>query len=71
MDQLKPFSAYRRKDYVTPRSMREAYGRPVRLADDEGASWIDELANMVRCVKATLWIAVVLVASWLAFVVVT
>lgn len=32
----KPFSEYRHKDYVTPRSMKEAYGHePVLYTDEE------------------------------------
>lgn len=34
--QYKPFSEYRHKDYVTPRSMKEAYGHdPVLYTDEE------------------------------------
>lgn len=32
---FKPFSEYRHKDYVTPRSMKEAYGYDIELHTEE------------------------------------
>ena len=34
----KPFSEYRHKDYMTPRSLKEAYGRDVDLYVEEEIS---------------------------------
>ena len=52
----RPFSEYRQKDYMTPRSLKEAYGRDVDLYVEEEMSpnrhrWL--LLGLIGC----MWIA--------------
>jgi len=54
--QYKPFSEYRHKDYVTPRSMKEAYGHdPVLYTVEEEEEEEKDLAPLAwACVVVVL-----------------
>lgn len=59
---FKPFSEYRHKDYVIPRSMKEAYGHEPVLYTDEPTLiiFVDRpVALVVVCVVVLLSVAVV------------
>lgn len=50
MNDFRPFSEYRQKDYVTPRSLKDIYGYEPELyveKDVRGDSWVGWLAIMV------------------------
>lgn len=61
--QYKPFSEYRHKDYVTPRSMKEAYGYDTELDTDEEPP-TDYVALVVLFVLVLLFAVYAVYVLW-------
>ena len=54
-EDFKPFSEYRYKDYVTPRSMREAYGHePLLFGEHEGSKGDKFVGWLALCIAGFL-----------------